>query len=94
MMNIKNKKVSVSFKTNSQDKDEAAKLFDSLGMNLSTALNVFIKKSIAEGGLPFELKDPFYSKANQDELNRRFQMLNDSKKIHQHNLIEEDNDGR
>ena len=94
MMNIKNKKVSVSFKTNSQDKDEAAKLFDSLGMNLSTALNVFIKKSIAEGGLPFELKDPFYSKANQDELNRRFQMLNDSKKIHQHNLIDEDNDGR
>ncbi|WP_318766534.1 hypothetical protein [Lactiplantibacillus carotarum] len=27
-----------------------------MGLNLSTAINIFIKKSIAEGGLPLKLK--------------------------------------
>ncbi|MEB3362969.1 hypothetical protein SDC49_25435 [Lactobacillus sp. R2/2] len=34
-----------------------------------------MKKSIAEGGLPFEVRDPFYSEENQAELNQRFKRL-------------------
>ncbi|WP_056970890.1 type II toxin-antitoxin system RelB/DinJ family antitoxin, partial [Liquorilactobacillus vini] len=66
----------------------AAEIFDSLGLNLSTAINIFIKKSIAEGGLPFEVKDPFYSEANQAELNRRFKKIANSQNVHPHQLLD------
>lgn len=59
-----------------------------LGLNLSTAINIFIKKSIAEGGLPFDVKDPFYSEANQAELNRRFKKVTNNQDIHPHQLLE------
>ena len=37
-------------------KEEATTLFNSLGLNMSTAINIFLKKSIYERGLPFEVK--------------------------------------
>ncbi|WP_281165155.1 type II toxin-antitoxin system RelB/DinJ family antitoxin [Liquorilactobacillus sicerae] len=82
------KKVSISVKTSLADKKRAAEIFDSLGLNLSTAINIFIKKSIAEGGLPFDVKDPFYSEANQAELNRRFKKVTNNQDIHPHQLLE------
>ena len=39
-------------------KKEATELFNSLGLNMSTAINLFLRKSINEGGIPFELKNP------------------------------------
>lgn len=37
-------------------RDEANKLFDRLGMDMSTAVKVFLKKCLAENGIPFSLK--------------------------------------
>ena len=37
-------------------KEEATNLFNSLGLNMSTAINIFLKKAIFERGLPFEVK--------------------------------------
>lgn len=37
-------------------KEEATKLFNSLGLNMSTAINIFLKKAIFERGIPFEVK--------------------------------------
>ena len=37
-------------------KEEATVLFNSLGLNMSTAINIFLKKAIYEGGIPFEVK--------------------------------------
>ncbi|MFT8461552.1 MAG: type II toxin-antitoxin system RelB/DinJ family antitoxin [Liquorilactobacillus ghanensis] len=88
MSNTGEKKVSISVKTSPADKKQAAEIFDSLGLNLSTAINIFIKKSIAEGGLPFEVKDPFYSEANQAELNRRFKNVTNNQNIHPHQLLD------
>lgn len=34
-------------------KREADRLYKSMGMNLSTAVNVFLRKSIQVGGMPF-----------------------------------------
>ncbi|KRL37602.1 type II toxin-antitoxin system RelB/DinJ family antitoxin [Liquorilactobacillus uvarum] len=70
------------------DKKQAAEIFDSLGLNLSTAINIFIKKSIAEGGLPFEVKDPFYSEVNQAELERRFKKVAHNQNLHSHHLLD------
>lgn len=37
-------------------KEEATNLFNSLGLNMSTAINMFLKKAIYEKGIPFEVK--------------------------------------
>ena len=37
-------------------KEEATELFNSLGLNMSTAINIFLKKAIYEGGIPFDVK--------------------------------------
>ena len=39
-----------------QDKGQADALFAELGMNLSTAFNIFVRQSLREGGIPFEVK--------------------------------------
>lgn len=85
------KKVSISIKVSSSDKKRAAELFDSLGLNLSTAVNIFIKKSISEGGLPFDVKDPFYSETNPTELNKRFKEVESYRDVHSHQLLDNEN---
>ncbi|MBA1393914.1 type II toxin-antitoxin system RelB/DinJ family antitoxin [Lactobacillus sp. XV13L] len=88
MLDTEKKKVSISVKTSLADKKQAAEIFEGLGLNLSTAINIFIKKSIAEGGLPFEVKDQFYSEANQSELNRRFKKIANHQDLHSHQLLD------
>lgn len=39
-------------------KKEAETLFKKMGLNMSTAMNLFLKKCILEQGIPFELKIP------------------------------------
>ena len=41
------------------------------GLNMSTALTIFIRKVVAEQRIPFEITaDPFYNKANMAHLQR------------------------
>ena len=37
-----------------QLKDDATRLFESLGMSLNTAISVFLHQAAREGGLPFQ----------------------------------------
>ena len=46
----------VNVRVQKEVKEQAQDLFNSLGMDLSTAVNVFLKQSIADGGIPFEIK--------------------------------------
>ena len=39
-------------------KDEAAKLFERLGIDTSTAVRIFLKRSVMENGLPFRMTMP------------------------------------
>ena len=45
----------VSFRTDREVKEEAKALFESMGMDLSTALNVFLRQSILDNGMPFNI---------------------------------------
>ena len=45
-------------------KARADNIFEELGMNMTTAFTIFIRQTIRQGGIPFEIttrKDPFYS---------------------------------
>ncbi|WP_335934218.1 type II toxin-antitoxin system RelB/DinJ family antitoxin [Fusobacterium polymorphum] len=43
---------------NDEVKKEAETIFKSLGLNMSVAMNLFLKKCINENGIPFDLKIP------------------------------------
>lgn len=47
---------SICIRTDEEVKKDAEILFDSMGMSLSTAVNVFLKQAIRVNGMPFELK--------------------------------------
>jgi DNA-damage-inducible protein J len=36
-------------------KDQAESLFSELGMNMTTALNIFVRQSVRQGKIPFEI---------------------------------------
>lgn len=42
-------------------KEEAATLFSELGMDMSSAVNIFLRQCILRGGLPFPVELPKYS---------------------------------
>jgi len=57
-------------------------------MNLSTAFNIFVRQSLRQGKIPFEIFDPFYSTKNQTELNSRIADIEVGKNLSAHELIE------
>ncbi|MFL0198730.1 type II toxin-antitoxin system RelB/DinJ family antitoxin [Clostridium sp. WILCCON 0269] len=81
--------VTVNVRMDENLKKEAEKLFDDLGMNMSTAINIFIRQSLNMGGIPFTItrKDDFYNKYNQQVLQESINQL-DAGKGRAHNLIE------
>ncbi len=46
----------IQVRVDSETKAAAASLFEALGMDISTAVRAFLKKAIAEGGMPFDMK--------------------------------------
>lgn len=46
----------ISIRMDSDLKAQADELFAELGMNITTAFNIFVRQSIREGGIPFEVK--------------------------------------
>lgn len=46
----------INIRTDKQVKNAAEKIFEALGMNMSTAVNIFLRQTIRENGIPFELK--------------------------------------
>ena len=49
-----NKVSNVSFRIDSDLKNQADALFQALGLNMTTAFNMFLRQSVREGRIPFE----------------------------------------
>ena len=45
----------ISIRMDTELKAQADALFAELGMNISTAFNIFVRQSLREGGLPFNV---------------------------------------
>jgi len=46
----------ISFQIEEELKEEAEKLFSEIGMTVEEALNIFIKRSVKEKRIPFEIR--------------------------------------
>jgi len=65
-------------------KERADVFFGEMGMNMTTAINVFIRQSLREGKIPFEIslsQDPFYSASNMAVLRRSVQEANEGRLV-------------
>lgn len=82
----------ISLRVDDEIKHKAEKTLDEIGLSMSTAINIFLKTVVRENRIPFELTaDPFYSKYNIEELERRVANIRSGKStLKEHELIEED----
>ena len=53
--------VNFSIRMNSELKTQSEDLFRALGMNMTTAIQIFLKKAVSVGGLPFDVCVPNYN---------------------------------
>lgn len=82
----------INFRVDDDLKRNAERTFDDMGINMSTALNIFLKRVVRENRIPFELSgDPFYSEENLSELKKRITEIESGKAIlKEHELVEID----
>jgi DNA-damage-inducible protein J len=58
----------IQFRTDKSTKEQSNEIFNTLGITMSDAINMFLRQSILHGGLPFELKIPKYNKTTLNTL--------------------------
>ena len=46
----------LNIRTDAEVKARADQIFEALGLNMTTAINIFLRQSIQHGGLPFDVK--------------------------------------
>lgn len=46
----------LNIRTDKEVKAAAEKIFEALGLNMTTAVNIFLRQSIRENGIPFDLR--------------------------------------
>ena len=80
--------INVTIRLDREVKEQAEMLFSNLGMNMSTAFNIFARQSLRQGKIPFEIFDPFFGEKNQAELKRRISDIEEGKNTAPHELIE------
>lgn len=82
----------ISLRVDDELKRGAEKTLNDIGLSMSTAINIFLKTVVRENRIPFELSaDPFYSKENVKELERRVHAVRSGEStLKEHELIEED----
>ena len=82
----------VNFRIDDDIKTNAEATLKDMGLNMSTAITIFLTKVAREKRIPFEINvDPFYSPENMLELKNRITNINNgTSSLKEHELIEED----
>ena len=82
----------VNIRMDEKLKKQAEELFADLGMNMTTAINIFVRQSVNYGGIPFEIvkRDGFYNSYNQQVLKKSINQLEAGKGTSQELIEVED----
>ena len=85
-------KASMNIRMDSEVKKQARELFAQFDLDMTTAVNMFLRQSIRQHGIPFALQlDPFYSEANQMRLKQAAECIEETGGT-VHEVVEADND--
>ena len=78
----------ISIRIDEELKKQFEKFCSDIGMTMTTAFNIFVKKAVKEQKIPFEITaDPFYSAANMERLEKAVKDIEEGKTT-VHDLIE------
>ncbi|EJO22719.1 addiction module antitoxin, RelB/DinJ family [Selenomonas sp. FOBRC6] len=81
----------ISLRIDDDVKRNAEQVCKDIGMSMSTAINIYLKKLGRERRIPFDVvADPFYSPENTAILERRIADMRAGRNVSQHELIEVD----
>ena len=79
----------VSFRIDDKIKRDAEQVCDDIGISMSAAITIYLKRLGKERRIPFDLvADPFYSSKDIEVLDRRIADIKAGKIISEHELIE------
>ena len=70
-------------------KEEANALFNNLGLTMSGAINIFLKKALSEGGIPFEVRERKPSKRLLEALKESEDIINGKIEAKRYNDFDE-----
>lgn len=81
----------ISLRVDDDVKRGAEQTFDDIGLSMSAAINIFLKKVARERRIPFELSaDPFYSESNIHYLEKKMEDYKAGRlNFAEHELLEE-----
>ena len=79
----------VSFRIDDKIKRDAEQVCDDIGISMSAAITIYLKRLGKERRIPFDLvADPFYSPKDIEVLDRRIADIKAGKNVSEHELIE------
>lgn len=58
----------INIRTDSATKQAIEALYSQFGITVSDAVNIFFRKSLMEGGLPFEMKQPRFNRETEEAI--------------------------
>lgn len=69
--------VQTQIRIDSDVKRQATELFNSLGLDMSSAVNIFLRQCLYRDGLPFTVEKPHYSQEVLDAIEEARQIAKD-----------------
>lgn len=84
--------INVNIRVDEELKKQTEILLSDMGLNMSTAVNIFLRQVLRTGGIPFEIttrSDDFYNPVNQQRLRNSIDRLEKGLGT-EHELIEVD----
>ena len=88
-MNSITNTTNLNIRVDSTLKQESDLLFKSLGLNMSTAINMFLTKCVKTSSIPFKIEEPKPSKELQKALKEVDYMMKHPDKYKSYNSVEE-----
>ena len=69
--------VQTQIRIDTEVKRQATELFNTLGLDMSTAVNIFLRQCLYRDGLPFAVEKPHYSQEMLDAIEEAKQIAQD-----------------
>lgn len=82
------KTATINMRVSPQVKSDAESIFASLGMTLTEAINIFLHKSVMEGGLPFDVRQPRYNAETEAAIREARDIMSGKKQVESYDSAE------
>ena len=70
----------INFRVEESLKAQANALFEELGLDMTTALTLFLRQSVSHGGIPFAIQKPRWVVSSKEELIQKLNAAEESLK--------------